>query len=297
MPRLPFNEKLDCHAQVVTPENIAFQYALAGPFQRLPAWVADVVLKWAVFTAFMVLGSIWLSVTQMYSVLGPYFALVSLLAVFLISWFYGIFFETYFNGRTPGKAIFKLRVISVDGRPVAGLQSALRNLLKYADMFVFLSLQIFNQANPPVYWIPTMLVGFVTMTMTTRFQRIGDLAAGTMVISEKRRVSPLNQPPEDYRAFGLAELIPPTYEAGSSLAQAVGLYMENRKRLSPGRREEIAGKVAHPLMRQFEIPSDTSADLLLCALYVRIYLTDQQRTEGIRVMRERFRFTGSNNAV
>ncbi len=283
----PHRERLDCYAEVVTPENIAFEYALAGPFQRFPAWLADLVLRWIVFAAVAFLLAMGLAITQA-SALWPLYVFFNLVGMFLLSWFYGIFFETYFNGRTPGKAMFKLRVIGMDGRPINALQAALRNLLRIADMFVMLSIQVLNQENPPGYVIPTMLVGFVTMVMTSRMQRIGDLAAGTMVVSEKRKVTPLNQPPDDIRAFGLSDLIPPTYQVGSSLAQAIGLYMENRKRLSLGRREEIAGKVARPLLRQFEMQDDTSADLFLCALYVRTYLTDQQRAEGLAAMRERF---------
>jgi len=134
-----------------------------------------------------------------------------------------------------------------------------------------------------------MFLGLVTMVMTRRFQRIGDLAAGTMVVSEKRKVTPLNQPPDDIRAFGLAELIPPSFEVGSSLAQAIGQYMETRKRLSPRRREEIASRVAEPLIRRFELLPDTSADLLMCALYVQTYLSESQKMQGVTDMRSRIR--------
>ena len=122
-----------------------------------------------------------------------------------------------------------------------------------------LSLQMFHESYPPAYVVPTMFIGLVCMVSTRRLQRIGDLAAGTMVVSEKRKVNPLNQPPDDIRAFGLAELIPPSYEVGSSLAQAVGQYMETRKRLSPRRREEIASRIAGPLFKKFDMLPDTAS--------------------------------------
>ena len=276
--------KLDCVARVITPENIEFEYALAGPFQRLPAFLFDFALRalvfvgvifiFAMFSAFLPFGG---------SVLG----IVGLLMFFALSWFYGIYFETRFNGRTPGKMLYKLRVISVDGRPINGTQAALRNLLRLADMCVMLPLQVFGTEMPPAYIIPTLLVGLIVMTLTRRMQRLGDLAAGTMVVSEARRSTPLNTLPDDLRAFGLAELIPPTFSASSSLAQSVGLYMENRLRLSVTRRQEVAKHLSLPLIRRFQLLPDTSHDLLLCAMYVRIFLSAEQQAQGREQLRAR----------
>lgn len=270
-------EKLDCSVRVTTPENIEFEYALAGPFQRLPPFIFDLIVRIAAFIAIMILGGILTSWLPVNNVL---LAVAGTLLFFFLSWFYGIFFETRFNGRTLGKMVFKLRVISIDGRPINGVQAALRNLLRLADMGVLLSLQIFDNAAPPRYMIPTMIVGLVCMTLTPHLQRIGDLAAGTMVISEGNRRTPWNLQPEDVRAFGLAELIPATYQLSHSMAQTVGLYMENRRRLTPMRRNEVARHVAEPLIQQFDLLSDTSPDLLLCALYVNTYLSEELREQG-----------------
>lgn len=275
--------KLDCFVKVITPENIEFEYALAGPFQRLLAFVFDFVLRVVVFVGVLFV----LALTTSWIPLGQIVVtIVGLLSFFALSWFYGIFFETRFNGKTLGKMVFRLRVISVDGRPINGVQAALRNLLRLADMGFPVSIQIFDPEAPPAYIIPTMLVGLTCMLLTRRSQRIGDLAAGTIVVSEQRRSSPWNLQPEDARAFGLAELIPANYQVSSSLAQTIGLYMENRKRLSPLRRHEVARHLADPLIRRFDLLQDTSPDLLLCALYVRIYLSDEQREQGRNRMRQ-----------
>lgn len=281
----PSLTKIDCHARVITPENIEFEYAIAGPFQRLPAFLLDWMLRVVAYSAAVFLLAFLFAVTQLGTAFTPIVVFLGLVGYFLLSWFYGIYFETYFNGRTPGKMMLKLRVISVDGRPINGVQATLRNMLKLADMNMMLSLQMFDAAAPPAYVIPTMFIGLVTMVCTNRMQRIGDLAAGTMVVSEKRKVTPLHQPPDDVRAFGLAELIPASFEIGSSLAQTVGQYMENRTRLSPRRREEIAARVAEPLIRKFEMLPDTSSDLLMCALYVQIYLSEEQKAQGLSWMR------------
>ncbi len=279
----PSLKKLDCFARVITPENIEFEYALAGPFQRLPAFIFDFFIRAVVFFGLLILVAVltsWLPLGQIVV------TILALLMFFLFSWFYGIFFETRYNGRTLGKMLFKLRVISVDGRPINAVQAALRNFLRLADMSLMLSLQVFDPEAPPAYVIPTMLVGLISMTLTPRMQRVGDLAAGTIVISEGKHHSPWNHQPEDLRAFGLAELIPATFQVNSSLAQTIGLYMENRKRLSTMRRHEIAKHLAEPLIREFELLPDTSPDLLMCALYVRVYLSEEQRAQGRERMRQ-----------
>ena len=276
-------EKIDCRVRVVTPENIEFEYALAGPFQRLPAFLFDVAVRVAAFVGLQFVAVLLVPFVPLGSAVV---SVLSLLAFFLLSWFYGVFFETRFNGRTPGKMVFRLRAISTDGRPVNASQAALRNLLRLADMNVLLSLQVFTPDAMPMYIIPTMLVGFASMLCTRKMQRIGDLAAGTMVVAEQRRRTPWNLQPEDVRAFGLADLIPANFVPSASLAQTIGLYMENRKRLNPLRRNDVARHLADPLMRQFGLLPDTSPDLLLCAVYVKTFMSSDQQQRGRDRMRE-----------
>lgn len=277
-------EKLDCFTKVITPENIQFEYALAGPFQRLPAYILDVLIWNLAFWGFALLLTIVLAMLGSPS-LAEFGVFIGFVLYFLTSWFYAVFFEAYYNGRTPGKALLKLRSISADGRPISGVQAGLRNLLRLADINIMLSIQVLVDDAPNAPIFPTLIVGLITMFLTSKMQRVGDLAAGTMVISESRRYSPWNLQPEDVRAFGLAELIPPTYEVTNSFAQAIGLYMENRKRLGLGRREEIAGRIAKPLIRKLELLPNTGYDLLLCALYVKIFLSESQQQEGLSAMR------------
>jgi uncharacterized RDD family membrane protein YckC len=271
------DEKLDCFARVITPENIEFDYALAGPFQRLPAFLFDLAVRTLVFCAVLFV----LGIASSFSLIGgSVFIIAALLMFFALSWFYGIYFESRFNGRTLGKMLFKLRAISIDGRPINATQAALRNLLRLADMCVLLPLQVFEAEAPAAFIIPTLLVGLIVMTITPRMQRVGDLAAGTMVVSEYGQRSPWNLQPEDLRVFGLQELIPATFVASGSLAQSIGLYMENRQRLSLARRQEVARHLAVPLIGKFGLRPDTSYDLLLCALYVHIFMSAEQKEHG-----------------
>lgn len=279
----PTEQKIDCVVRVVTPENIEFEYLLAGPFQRLPAFLVDFAVRVTFFVT-MVIAGMMLGVT-LGSVGLVATVVIGFIGFFLLSWFYGMIMEAQFNGRTIGKLVFGLRVISTDGRPINGSQAALRNLLRLSDFMPPLSLTVFIPEAIPASVIPTFFVGLLAMTLTTRMQRIGDLAAGTMVVWDGRRGVSTNLQPEDARAFSLAEYIPPTFQISRTLARAVGLYMERRRFLSPQRRQEVASNLAEPLFVQFDLRPDTSADLLLCALYVRIYHSEQQRAAKLQSLR------------
>lgn len=261
----PNVEKLDCLVRVVTPENVEFEYALAGPFQRVPAYLFDLFVRLLAYFGVLLFAFV-------FNLFVPFAGALStiglILLFFLMYWFYGVYFEAAFNGRTLGKMLFKLRVISTDGRPINGMQAALRNLLRLADTF------------------PSPLTGLVCMTITSRFQRIGDLAAGTMVIVDRPRQPPWDLQPDDPRAFGLAELIPASFVANYSMTQAIGMYMENRRKLPMVRRLEVARHLAAPLINKFEMLPDTSPDLLVIALFVRIFMSEKQQVEGRDKMRQ-----------
>ncbi len=161
------------------------------------------------------------------------------------------------------------------------LKRQLRNLLRLCDFAPPLSFTLLIPSAPAVDILPTCLVGLVAMTLTLRMQRVGDLAANTMVVWEGRRGYNANLQPEDPRAYALADLIPPTFQVSRTLARATALYMERRAFISNQRREELAGNLAQPLLRLFQMRPDTSADLLLCAIYVRIYQSEEQRLAKI----------------
>jgi hypothetical protein len=184
---------------------------------------------------------------------------------FLLQWFYGAFFEAYWNGQTPGKWFFGIRVISVDGRPINANQAIVRNLVRTADM------------------IPTGIVGLLCATLTERFQRLGDLAAGTMVVLNDVSWVPTNIQFEDARVAALSEYIPPNFRLTSTMAKSIALFAERRSRIPMSRRLELASYIARPLMKRFGFREDTSPDLLLCAIYYREFIIkDAFRADTVR---------------
>ncbi len=113
--------KIDCVVRVVTPENIEFEYMVAGPFQRLPALAIDFALRCAVFGMLIFLAAM---AGIPLGTSGQIIWIIGFLGFFALSWLYGMFMETQFNGRTVGKMVCSLRVISADGRPINASQAA-----------------------------------------------------------------------------------------------------------------------------------------------------------------------------
>lgn len=251
------DQPLDATIRVVTPENIAFEYRLAGPFRRLPALILDYFIRGTVL--------VFLSILLMLSIglFSPGLAIFILLISWLIiEWFYGAIFETFMNGQTPGKYVMGLRVLSASGRPIDGMQATLRNILRTADLFLG--------------W-----VGLAVMMANRKYQRLGDLVADTIVVVEERQwltgVAKLDDP----RAIQLAAYLPPNFVVPRTMAKALATYVERRRFFTPPRRREVARHLAEPLLDRFELPADTSYDLLLCALYYRTFIADRSQDERL----------------
>jgi uncharacterized RDD family membrane protein YckC len=246
---------LDSTIRVVTPENIAFEYRLAGPFRRLPAFVLDSCIQIAILIGCLMVLGFTVGIASQGTAMYIFF-----LVMLTVLWFYGVLFETFMNGQTPGKYVLGLRVLTDRGQPINGLQATLRNLLRSADIVMpFLSL--------------------VVCAMNRKYQRLGDLVAGTMVVIEEKQwltgVAKLDDP----RAIQLAAYLPPNFVVGRSLAKTLATYVERRRFFSPPRRREVARHLAVPLLERFGLPFDTSYDLLLCALYYRTFIADRSQDE------------------
>jgi uncharacterized RDD family membrane protein YckC len=253
MPRQ--NPPLDATIRVVTPENIAFEYRLAGPFRRLPAYVLDFCVGTALFIGLSILLALTVTFASGGLAVG-----VQFLLFFVIWWFYGVLFETFMNGQTPGKYVLGLRVLTDTGQPINGMQATLRNLLRAADMFA-------------------PLLALFVMGLNRKYQRLGDLVAGTIVVIEERQWLTGVAKLEDPRAIQLAAYLPPSFVVSRSLSRTLATYVERRRFFTPPRRREVARHLAVPLLDRFGLPPDTSYDLLLCALYYRTFIADRSRDE------------------
>lgn len=299
--------QLDATIEVVTPENIAFHYRVAGPFARLSALLMDYALRTTLFGGLVVLAFLLLlliaalipPLRPMIDELASFTTTIMLVGWFVLDWFYGGLLETYWNGQTLGKRMFGLRVLTTRGEPINGLQAVLRNVLRYVDLFPLLSLEMFRglfpssdtgeEQFPSAYIIPTLMVGLIAMMLSRRYQRIGDLVCGTMVVIDERQWLTGIMKLEDPRAAQLASFLPADFVVSPTLARALAMYVDRRRFFSAARRREIAKHLAEPLLKRFGLPSDTSYDLLLCALYYRGFVADLGGTGAASIGEDPFR--------
>lgn len=240
---------IDTTVRLVTPERIVFSYPLAGPWRRSLAYAIDQCCIGALI-AIGFLASLLLTLGDQAG-WGLGMALM-----FGLIWGYGTFCEGFFNGQTLGKLIVGVRVVSTQGVPITGAQAAIRNLIGTVD------------GPLPFFYVP----GLTSMILTRRFQRLGDLAAGTMVvIEETRREAPIVRVQSEAIENVLLHL-PLRVAASPDQGRALSDYVKHRARFNADRREEIARHLAGPLRARHALPPSASGDAILCAVYHRLFL-------------------------
>lgn len=252
-------QQIDSHIRVVTPENIGFEYRVASPFERLFAFLIDTVIMT------LVVSIVGIAAMVLFGALGAWEAGIGVLLVtwFLVTWFYGGVFETFWNGQTPGKRSLGLRVLRTDGSPINAGQAVLRNFLRFIDSLPF----------------PTHMAGLLAATFTTRYQRLGDLACGTMVVAEDRTRAMRFNEIQDVLATPIENLLPPGALPSRTLARAISQYVDRRRYFGPARRAEIARHVGEVFAEQYNLPPGIDHDALLCVLYRRAFLTSRSEEE------------------
>jgi len=144
---------------IETPELVAIEMPLAGIGSRVLALLVSLFLP---------------SLKAVSKISSQWAAAIVIFIVFLLQWGYFTLFEAFWNGRTPGKRVARIRVIQRSGRAIGLFESMARNLLRYVDQF-------------PVFYA----VGVIAMFSSRQHQRLGDLAAGTLVVRDREQESPL----------------------------------------------------------------------------------------------------------
>src|SRR5687768_4743136 len=161
---------MDEHITISTPEQVAFQYEVAGIGSRFVASLLDHLILGLALTLIWC-GAVSLGISSIgVDESGAVFYLVLsliVLVMFLLFWGYFVIFETLWNGQTPGKRAGRLRVIRRSGQPVGAGEVMVRNLVRLIDFM------------PGFYGI-----GLIAMFMDKESRRLGDFAAGTIVIRE-----------------------------------------------------------------------------------------------------------------
>ena len=210
---------LDTTRRVATPEGIELTLHLAGPVPRAIAWAIDFVIRAAIVIVVMI-GALQFG-TAGWGVV--------LLTAFFVEWLLPAWLETVWRGQTPGKRLMKLAVLNDDGTPVRWPGALTRNLLRAADFLPFL-----------------YGAGLASMLLNRDFKRLGDLAAGTVVVYQLDGVETRRDIP------AAAPLVPPV---ALDLAdqRALLALAERSTTLTRERFEELA-ELPTPLVGQLDGP-------------------------------------------
>ena len=208
MPSTP----LDTHYQIETPEGIDLPLRPAGLPSRALAFAFDLGVRGIIMGILLV----------PLALLGNVGVGLGSLLLFLVSWWYMVLFEVLNQGRSPGKQWMGLRVVQDDGTPIGWSASLLRNLLRFVDLLPF-----------------GYFLGVISCLQHPSFKRLGDLAAGTLVIY---REQPLTRPqvPE-------AEPRRPAFAMTLAEQRAILGFAERQGELSEARVTELATLLAQPL--------------------------------------------------
>ena len=206
---------IDTTRQIEVPEGIELSLPVAGLVSRALAFSIDLVIRWV---------AIWI-IAIVVQVLGNLGTGLVLIFAFLAEWFYPVIFEVFNQGQTPGKKSMGLMVVKDDGSPISWSPSIVRNLLRFADFL-------------PVFYG----VAIISMLFSCDFKRLGDYAAGTLVVHSRPK---LLDPPK-------LEIDPLAPKSALSLEEqsAIIAFAERSNRMSPARISELASHLAPWLDQQ-----------------------------------------------
>ena len=220
---------IDNKYDIEIPEGLTLHAIPAGPIVRLYAWSVDLIIR----------AGIYLAVILGFSILGEMGWGLAMIIMFAIEWFYPVIFEVLRDGATPGKNTFGLKVVHDDLTPISWQASILRNLLRSVDFL-------------PMFY----LFGLISTLLNQKFQRLGDLAAGTLVIHQHTENHELPQFTQPAQA--------PQYPLLPNEQQAILNFAQRSSNMTYARSEELA-RTTGPLVKS---SNDTVASLLSIAKWI-----------------------------
>lgn len=225
---------------IETPENVVLKRRLAGVGTRMIAALVDNIILGVVTLVlgllFFGLAGLSFSFSDAGNIVMGAVAVFFILVSFLLYWGYFLYFEYRMNGQTPGKRSAKIRVVQNDGRPLTFASAAIRNLLRAVD------------------GMGGYAVGLAVMFFTKKEQRLGDIAAGTVVVSEE-----LNEynPRTDNKKNSLQDEFEDAAPdlSGSVLVPSEYRLLHNywirREQLEAGSRGRILVKLLGPIVKRY----------------------------------------------
>lgn len=252
-------EVLSLEMRIETPENVVLTYQLAGPAQRYVAYLIDFFIRLAIIYAS------WYVVSMLVIILPGTAMGILLLIAFINTWGYYTISEGFFKGQSIGKSFCGLRVIRDAGYPITFWPALLRNLVRSADSIMFYG------------------IGITSMLLTRRFQRLGDLVAGTVVIQERSMTMPrkpviLNKiQPLDKNEIN-------SFVPRGEVLSLIDEYMGRRHVLTYERGHALAGILAKSLAQRLNYSGDPQKVdqypmAFLASVYKTFSFSDQQEED------------------
>ena len=238
---MPALEKLN----IDTPEQVALEFSLATVGSRFLAVAVDTLIQVAAGLAlFVAVGlAAWLS-GGAFAAARPWVVSLLVLGGFVLYYAYFAVFETVWNGQTPGKRLVGLRVIHASGRPMTAWEAILRNVVRVADQM------------PAIY-----AIGIVSVFLTERSQRLGDLAAGTVVVHERLVQASFEEPSAAKNAearthYGATQL------SAEEIA-VIELFFRRRGQLDGYARIRTAHQIARRIRERLQISAKIDDEQVL----------------------------------
>lgn len=234
---------------IETPEHIELQFKVAGIGTRFVAYLVDRLIQAGlIFALFLLVASVLFVTGQFFSLVGllqgvkhafgQWILAVAFLAYGLISIGYFILFEYAWSGSTPGKKSQNIRVIRADGGPISFLDAAIRNSLRVLD--------ILADVYP---------VGLIVMFIDSRNRRLGDMAAGTMVVSESLTKIPASRDTRDRPGGDDAELRSVVARMTADDYQLLTRFLARRESMELEHRDELVDEIILRLFGSESVPS------------------------------------------
>jgi len=224
---------------IITPENVRIEYEIAGIASRCSAAFVDHLLQ---------LGLLGVLYTMRY-LAGKYIEIPVVswgvaiigIAAFVINYGYYLYFETVWNGQTPGKRFSRTRTVREGGVPIDLSCAALRNLIRVVDFL-------------PVFYI----LGGITVLISSCNKRLGDYAAGTLVVKERTEwMRSLNtEGTQNVQPVPESEYVRNIELVSSEDFATISRFLDRQVELEKDIREQLAARIAAPIIAKLGIEDD-----------------------------------------
>ncbi|MBV9102970.1 MAG: RDD family protein [Candidatus Eremiobacteraeota bacterium] len=218
-------------SEVATGESVAFSYELAGLGSRFLAVFLDTLFQWCIALGIVIMSATmipWLSGSVSFHARSTIVTSILLAALIIAAFFlffgYFIAFETLWNGHTPGKRIVGIRVVRDGGFPVDFASAAIRNVVRIVEVV-----------------LGFYAISAVSALLSSQNKRLGDFAAGTIVVRDE---APVSATPLAHFVRNGARDDPLVRELGARERDLVIRYAGRRDQLGQRARVALAGQIA-----------------------------------------------------